>query len=255
MKFLKHVQKVRTFKNDPLGFIADTIVKIVVNLIIPLPLVGDAALQFKTPILGCIGSLIVLGIFLFVVIGTIIISPFLATESYLQNVIATFTSSSEIPSDDTFTQTTMPMQIPLGGHSFEFASITAGFMDPGYFLTFGAIHTGIDLVPNERYFANSEPYKQTKKVIVYATHSGTVNYYVDPYGSETVEDTTPDGSLKTIYMHMKDVYVTTGAKVQAGSPLGEMGSTGRSTAEHVHYEIRIKSGNGWLSVNPLPYIK
>lgn len=255
MKFLKHVQKARTFKNDPLGFIADTIVKIVVNLIIPFPLVGDAALQFKTPIIGCIGSLIVLGIFLLVVIGTIIISPFLAAESFLQKLIAPFTSSSEIPSDDSFIQTTMPMQIPLGGHGFEFASITAGFMDPGYFLTFGTIHTGIDLVPNESYFANSEAYKQTKKVIVYATHSGTVNYYVDPYGSETVEDTTPDGSLKTIYMHMKEVYVTSGTSVKAGTAIGEMGKTGRATAEHIHYEIRILSGNTWTSGNPLTYIK
>ena len=255
MKFLKHVQNARTFKNDPLGFIVDTVVKTVINLIIPFPLVGDAALQFKEPILGCVGSLIVLGIFLFVVTGTIIVSPFLLTDNFIQKLIAPFTSSSTISSDNTFIQTSMPMQIPLGGHGFEYASITAGFMDPGYFLTFGTVHTGIDIVPNDSYYRNSESFKKNKKVVVYATHSGTANYYKDQYGSETVEDTSSDGSIKSIYMHMKAVYVTTGTLVQAGSALGEMGNTGRSTAEHVHYEIRILSGNSWLPVNPLPYIK
>lgn len=254
MKLFSRIQAARTFKNDPIEFIVDTLVKIVVYLIIPIPLAGDMALQFKGPVLGCLASLVVLGVFLIVVIGTVIISPFLATQGFLEKIVAPFTSSSLSP-DSTFIQTNTPLQIPLGGKGLEFASITAGFMASSYFLTFGTDHTGIDLVPNDNYFAKSGGYKQNKKVVVYATHTGSVNFYIDSYGSETVEVSNPDGSLKTIYMHMKNVYVTSGTNVTAGSPLGEMGNTGRSTAEHVHYEVRIKSGNAWLPVNPLNYIK
>lgn len=255
MKFFNHVQKVRTFKNDPFGFVVDVIVKTIVNLILPFPLVGDAALQFKGPILGCVGSLVVFGIFLFVVIGTIILSPFLVTESFLQKIIDPFISNIDVSPDNTFIQTNIPMQIPLGGHGFEFGSITAGFMEPSYFLTFGKNHAGVDLVPNENYYSNNQSYQQNKKVVVYATHSGTVHFYIDSYGSETVEVTNGDGLLKTIYMHMKNVYIASGNTVQAGSAIGEMGNTGRSTAEHIHYEIRIKSGTIWLPVNPMIYIK
>jgi murein DD-endopeptidase MepM/ murein hydrolase activator NlpD len=255
MKLFNRIQAARTLKNDPFGFIIDSIIKTVINLIIPFPLVGDAALQFKGPILGCIVSLVVLGIFLFVVIGTIILSPFLATEGFLQKIIDPFTSSTHASSDSTFIQTSIPMQIPLGGYGFEFGSITAGFMEPSYFLTFGKNHTGVDLVPNENYYSNNQSYQQYKKVVVYATHSGSVHFYIDSYGSETVEVTSGDDSLKTIYMHMKNVYVASGSTVKAGSAIGEMGNTGRSTAEHIHYEIRIKSGTIWLPVNPMIYIK
>ena len=54
---------------------------------------------------------------------------------------------------------------------------------------------------------------------------------------------------------MKEVCVSTGQTAQAGTPLGEMGKTGFATAEHVHYEIRIKDGSNWLPVNPLTYIQ
>lgn len=255
MKLFSHLQAARTFKNDPVGFVVDTLVKFVINLIIPYPLAGDIAMQFRGPVLGCLASLVILGVFLLVVIGTVILSPFLATQGFIEKIIAPFTSSTNVLPDSTFTQTSIPLQIPLGGNGLEYASITAGFMAPSYFLIFGTNHAGVDLVPNDKYFSSSEGYKQNKKVVVYATHTGSVDFYIDSHGSETVEVTNNDNSLKTIYMHMKQVFVTSGNTVTAGSPLGEMGNTGKSTGEHIHYEIRIKSGNVWLPVNPLNYIK
>ena len=54
---------------------------------------------------------------------------------------------------------------------------------------------------------------------------------------------------KTLYAHMQEVYVKKGEKVSKGHKIGEVGSTGTSTAPHLHYEVR---HNG-RAVNPIDY--
>ncbi len=256
MKLVDKAKALNNFKNDPFGFIVDTIVRIIVNLIIPIPLAGDLAVQFKGPIVGCVVTLVFLGIFMIVSIGLVILMPFLATENFIKNFTAPFTqSTANIAVDTSFIQTDTPTQIPLGGHGLEYAIVTAGFMDPAYFLQFGKNHTGIDLVPNNTYFTNSESYKKNQQIVAYATTTGTTKYYVDGYGGLTVETINQTGTIKTIEIHMKQVFVKTGDQVQAGTPIGIMGMTGDATGEHVHYEIQTKQGNTWISVNPLMYIK
>jgi murein DD-endopeptidase MepM/ murein hydrolase activator NlpD len=56
--------------------------------------------------------------------------------------------------------------------------------------------------------------------------------------------------LKTRYGHNKELTVEVGDVVTKGQALALMGSTGRSTGPHVHYEV-IKNGR---QVDPLPYI-
>lgn len=256
MKLLKHAQTIRNVKNDPIGFIVDSLIRIVAHLFIPIPLAGEVVVALKGPILGCLVSFILMGLFMIVTIGVIIFSPFLATESFLDKLLSPFTNSNtHIPSDGTFVQTDTPMQIPFGGHGLEFASITAGFHDPAYFLKFGADHTGIDLVPNDTYFQNNESYKINHQVVIYATMTGTANYYVDENGGLTVEDVNLQGAIKVIEIHMKKVFVKTGDSLKAGTPVGIMGQTGKATGEHVHYEIRTKQAGKWVPVNPLIYIK
>jgi len=53
----------------------------------------------------------------------------------------------------------------------------------------------------------------------------------------------------TLYAHMKTISVKKGEKVKKGHKIGEIGSTGTSTAPHLHYEVRI---NG-KAVNPIDY--
>ena len=53
----------------------------------------------------------------------------------------------------------------------------------------------------------------------------------------------------TLYAHMKKIDVKKGEKVTKGQKIGEIGSTGTSTAPHLHYEVRI---NG-KAVNPIDY--
>lgn len=49
------------------------------------------------------------------------------------------------------------------------------------------------------------------------------------------------GSISTLYGHMHKIYVKPGQHVQKGEIIGSVGSTGRSTAPHLHYEVRVNN--------------
>lgn len=59
-----------------------------------------------------------------------------------------------------------------------------------------------------------------------------------------------DYGYETLYGHLSGINVMQGQKVTAGDVIGFLGSTGRSTGPHLHYEVR-KNGN---DVNPEDYI-
>jgi len=56
--------------------------------------------------------------------------------------------------------------------------------------------------------------------------------------------------FETLYGHLSRITVRIGQKVTAGEKIGEIGSTGRSTGNHLHYEVR-KNGK---PVNPISYL-
>lgn len=72
-------------------------------------------------------------------------------------------------------------------------------------------------------------------------HSSYGNYIVIDHG----------GGYQTLYAHNSQLLVKVGQKVSQGQLIAKVGSTGSSTAPHVHFEVRINGKN----VNPLPYLK
>ncbi len=60
-----------------------------------------------------------------------------------------------------------------------------------------------------------------------------------------------ENSYETWYGHLKNTFVRLNQRVNSGYILGEVGSTGRSTGPHLHFEVR-KNGR---TQNPVPYWK
>ena len=68
------------------------------------------------------------------------------------------------------------------------------------------------------------------------------------YGQLVIVD--HGGGLTTRYGHLSHIDVEMDQSVSRGQLLGKVGSTGRSTGPHLHYEVRINDE----AVNPLPYL-
>lgn len=82
-----------------------------------------------------------------------------------------------------------------------------------------------------------------------ASDSGTVvaaGWDPSGYGNKVVID--HGNGYETLYAHQSAIYVTNGQKVNKGDVVGAMGSTGRSTGTHLHFEVR-RSGSA--NLNPL----
>lgn len=90
---------------------------------------------------------------------------------------------------------------------------------------------------------------------VLAAHSGTVIYSgqgLRGYGKLLIVRS-KDG-LMTIYAHNSRILVRKGATVSMGDKIAAVGSTGRSSGPHLHFEIRMKnSGEKYVAVDPLPF--
>jgi len=69
------------------------------------------------------------------------------------------------------------------------------------------------------------------------------------YGNRVVID--HGNGYTTLYAHMSNVYVSIGDMVSRGQLIGQMGSTGRSTGTHLHFEIHYRG----VAVNPLAILK
>ncbi|MBI2595341.1 M23 family metallopeptidase [Candidatus Daviesbacteria bacterium] len=105
---------------------------------------------------------------------------------------------------------------------------------------FAWYHPGIDL-PNR----SAPP--------ILASDGGTIIVAGWPdnygYGNRIVID--HGNGYQTLYAHLSNIYVSAGQTVSRGQAIGQMGSTGRSTGTHLHFEIHFKG----VAVNPLAILK
>lgn len=86
---------------------------------------------------------------------------------------------------------------------------------------------------------------------IYATADGLVGKaeWFSGYGLYVQLD--HGAELETRYGHMSRLNVAAGQRVRKGDVIGYVGSTGRSTGPHLHYEVRIAGE----AMNPIPYMQ
>ena len=115
--------------------------------------------------------------------------------------------------------------------------LPSGYYSSRFGPRWGGYHYGLDI---------ADGYGTTIK----AADGGTVVYagWYGDYGYMIEID--HGGGFLTRYAHCSKLYVSKGEKVYKGKSIGTVGSTGRSTGPHVHFEVR-KYGN---PVNPQQYI-
>lgn len=116
----------------------------------------------------------------------------------------------------------LPLSAPIAN-----APITSGFgtrTDP--FLGRPAMHTGID-------------FRAQRGAPARAVSAGTVVAAEWNGGYGNMVDIDLGNGIVTRYGHLSSIEVKVGDRVKAGSRIGKVGSTGRSTGPHLHYEIRI----------------
>ncbi|MGL6173012.1 MAG: peptidoglycan DD-metalloendopeptidase family protein [Cellulosilyticaceae bacterium] len=114
----------------------------------------------------------------------------------------------------------------------------AGRISSQYGSRWGSYHRGIDIAA-------------PAGTPVYASASGTVvysGYNNGGYGKMIIID--HGNGYKTYYAHNSSLYVQVGQKVSKGQNIAGVGSTGNSTGNHVHFELR-KNDN---PINPYNYI-
>lgn len=88
---------------------------------------------------------------------------------------------------------------------------------------------------------------------IFAAAEGVVTYagWTDDGYGNVVELRHQNGEL-TLYAHTNKVYVAKGQTINKGQAIAEVGSTGRSTGPHLHFEIQ---PDGRTSVDPMDYLQ
>jgi murein DD-endopeptidase MepM/ murein hydrolase activator NlpD len=136
------------------------------------------------------------------------------------------------------------------------------------------LSSGVIAVPSDKpvrvasfesaYGVRSDPFEGTRKMHagidlsapvgtpIYATADGVVlraGWNNGGYGNLIELD--HGRAIATRYGHLSSILVQPGQRVTRGQQIGRMGSTGRSTGSHLHYEVRIDG----RPVNPVPFMK
>jgi LysM repeat protein len=124
-----------------------------------------------------------------------------------------------------------PSDAPLGTGNFMWPA--SGYLTQGYWLGHQAIDIGA---------STGTPIYAADTGYIAATGwmGGYGNYIIVNHGN----------GFETLYAHLSEIRVIAGQGVQRGHLIGLMGSTGRSTGPHLHFEVR----QGGVKRNPLGFL-
>lgn len=111
---------------------------------------------------------------------------------------------------------------------------TTGQVTSPFGMRWGRMHEGIDIASNA-----GPP--------VVAPLAGTVSFAGWQSGYGNLVKINHGNGLETRYGHLSSIAVAKGQPVATGTQIGVMGSTGRSTGTHLHFEVRV----GGTPYNPL----
>jgi murein DD-endopeptidase MepM/ murein hydrolase activator NlpD len=86
---------------------------------------------------------------------------------------------------------------------------------------------------------------------IYATADGVISHAGRQGGYGNLVQINHGRGIETRYGHLSKILVEDHARVRRGQLIGLMGSTGRSTGSHLHYEVRVDG----RAVNPIPFLQ
>ncbi|MCL2513060.1 MAG: peptidoglycan DD-metalloendopeptidase family protein [Oscillospiraceae bacterium] len=137
-----------------------------------------------------------------------------------------------------------PESTPASGLIWPLSPASDTYVSSGYRTSKRPNHTGVDLCYNGS--------SQGKKII--ASGSGKVieASYHGAYGNCMVID--HGNGLSTLYAHCSSFAKSVGSNVTKGETIAYIGSTGRSTGPHLHFEVRINTSGGIERKSPLNYV-
>jgi murein DD-endopeptidase MepM/ murein hydrolase activator NlpD len=123
--------------------------------------------------------------------------------------------------------------------------ISAAYGSQTYLSKFSSPHRGVDLTPG----TGAEVHVVADGTVRIATQAG------GDYGVTVVVDHVIDGKLvSTRYAHMQynSLRVTAGQTVSVGDVIGRVGSTGKATGPHLHFEVLL---DGTTHVDPMAWME
>ncbi|MBW6411907.1 peptidoglycan DD-metalloendopeptidase family protein [Clostridium weizhouense] len=127
---------------------------------------------------------------------------------------------------------------PIGSNTaFLQAPTRGGWITSKFGARWGRNHNGIDIAGN-----TGDP--------VTAAYDGTIQEAGQVSGYGNMIKIKHQDNIETIYGHLSSIKVKKGQKVKKGDIIGCVGSTGRSTGPHLHFELRSKG----KPINPEGYI-
>ena len=127
----------------------------------------------------------------------------------------------------------------------------ANYRYGGIFFSTDIVHTGID-IPAPRGTAVIAAADGEVIWTGYGLYYGTYDPD-DPYGlaiNIKHDFGYDDRRLYSVYAHLDRIDVNTGDFITAGTQIGIVGNTGKTTGPHLHFEIRIQENNFYASRNP-----